>query len=133
MKLFLPFFIFAITAVSSAQVKALKKVADDPTTCEYIKNALDYARMGTRKVENSYLLLIFRPGRAEKSTSISEDRTKFIRSILLSRDPTFDRQLVMAQGKVVNDLGRLEIYVGGKLEWDVYFKKNKAGWDSCIE
>jgi hypothetical protein len=101
------------------------------TSCEYIKNALDYSLIDSKKLEGSSLIILLHSGENE-SKNINESREKFIKKYLNFRNPNFS-QIVFAQGERNTQLGKAEIYIGGKLEWKFFFRKNKTGWNSCVE
>ena len=102
------------------------------TTCEYLKNELDYALTDSRDDKTAYIYLIFRPGKKEKSSKYSLTRTKFILRYLKFRNEQFDRILITRRDAVSN-LGSVEILVEGKRKDLVYFRKNTNAWNSCIE
>lgn len=104
----------------------------EPTTCEYLKNALDYALIEKNKSESQFLILIFRPGSSESSNTFSMARPKVITDYLKSRDKRLKR-LVVAQAPSESALGKLEIFVAGELKSEIYFRRNKDGGSSCVE
>ena len=126
--LFLTFF-FILPMISFG---VLGQEKPTPQTCEYLKNALDQSLVSARENENSFLILIFRPGSDERSTSYSRNRTKFIKRYLHLKDGVFSN-LIIAQSEPSSKLGRLEIYISGEKRWDMYFVKNRSGFDSCVE
>ena len=123
---------FAIPINIDAQTSSQSQSSIKPTTCEYLKNALDSALIASRGDETAYIYVVFRPGRKEKSDKYSLKRTGFILNYLKARENTFDRILI-SQRNAVTDLGTLEINVKGKPMWEIYFRKNKTAWNSCIE
>lgn len=105
---------------------------EKPTTCEHLKNTLDYALVENGKLASGYLILIFRPGRGERSTKPSESRPGIISQYIKRRDPGFEN-LVIAQSASLSELGQLEIFVGGKRWAKLFFRKNESGPNQCIE
>jgi len=107
-------------------------IAPTPTGCDYLKNALDYALIAARENTRAYIQLVFRPGKDEQSEKYSNRRTEFIRKYLTFRDPHFDRILI-SHNKSVQRLGELQISVDNIARSTIYFRKDKTGWQSCVE
>lgn len=121
----------------SVRLQAQNKISENPkavmpTTCEYIKNALDYSLIEAVKTEDSTIKFIFYSGRGENSKALNQSRMSFIKKYLDFRNPDFN-QIVFAQGEKKTNLGKIEIYVRGELEWEIFLEKNKSGWSSCVE
>jgi hypothetical protein len=129
---FVAVFCLSATILSYGQTHDSKPSEVKAQSCEYLKNALDYGLAEARKIEDSNLILILRPGSDERSKSLSITRERFILNYLRFRDREYSR-LVIAQGQGRDPLGKLEIYVNGKLEWELFFRKNGKAWDSCVE
>jgi len=106
--------------------------AEGVTTCEYLKNALDYALIDSREDNTAYIDLVFRPGTKERSGDFSIARTKFILSYLKFRSPQFDRILVTHRN-ALSSLGSLELVVKGEKKGLMFFRKNTTRWNSCVE
>jgi hypothetical protein len=123
-----------IVSLASFQVCAQTRLANkpvEPTTCEYLKHALDYSILEVNESEKTYLILIFRPGNGEKM-KVVRSRAYVVEKYLRFRDPKFGR-LVYGRSDATDSLGRLDIYISGEKKWEIFFRKNKQGWDSCIE
>lgn len=105
---------------------------ESASTCEHLKNILDYALIEHNKTKVQYMIFVFRPGRSESSTKFSRARPSTIERYLKTRDSDLSR-FIIAQGKPTSDLGKLEIYLLGELREEIYFRRNKAGNDQCIE
>ena len=114
-----------------AQQKTNFKTVSSASTCETVKYNLDYAVINNNKIEGATLLLIFRLGKGESSTKLTKLRMIGFESYIKLRDP--NHKYIMAESARNEGLGKIEIYVGGKLEGELFMKKNKSGWDSCIE
>jgi hypothetical protein len=104
----------------------------EPTTCEYLKSALDFALLEKNQSDSSYLILILRPGLSETSKSLSESRSLTIERYLRGRKNGLVR-LITGQSKPTGKLGKLEIFVAGERRSEIYFRRNKGGNDSCVE
>lgn len=99
-----------------------------PMECEGAATRLDFAVVNTRKLEGAYLILIARLGTGEFSSSLNQARLSGVEEYV--RRTGSDLKYVLAQGSRVKGLGRLEIYVGGKLADIMPLRKNAKGY--CI-
>ena len=99
-----------------------------PMECEGAATRLDFAVVNTRKLEGAYLILIARLGTGEFSRSLNQARLSTVEEYVLRRGS--DLKYVLAQGSRVKGLGRLEVYVGGKLAEIMPLRKNAKGY--CI-
>ena len=126
-------FSLCLTAINLfGQEPSKLKIPSTPSTCEYIKNELDYSLINGKEIKDSYIIFIFRLGKGETSKLLNQLRIKFIKNYLDFRDPKFSR-IVFTEGVKNKGLGKIEIYVGGLLAGQLSMKRNKSGWDSCIE
>ena len=99
-----------------------------PMECEGAATRLDFAVVNSRKLEGAYLILIARLGAGEFSRSLNQARLSSVEEYVLRRGS--DLKYVLAQGSRVKGLGRLEVYVGGKLADIIPLRKNAKGY--CI-
>jgi hypothetical protein len=106
----------------------LKSLDQWPMECEGAAARLDFAVINTQKFEGAYLILIARLGSGEVSRSLNQTRLASAEQYVLRRGS--DLKYVLAQGTRVKGLGRLEIYVGGKLAEIMPLRKNAKGY--CI-
>jgi hypothetical protein len=106
----------------------LKSLDQWPMECEGAATRLDFAVISTQKLEGAYLILIARLGSGEISRSLNQTRLAGAEQYVLRRGS--DLKYVLAQGTRVKGLGRLEIYVGGKLAEIMPLRKNAKGY--CI-
>ena len=97
-----------------------------PMECEGAATRLDFAVVNTRKLEGAYLILIARLGTGEVSRSLNQARLSSVEEYVLRRGS--DLKYVLAQGSRVKGLGRLEIYVGGRLADMMPLRKNAKGY-----
>ena len=94
--------------------------------CEGAATRLDFAVINTQKLEGAYLILIARLGSGEVSRSLNQTRLASAEQYVLRRGS--DLKYVLAQGSRVKGLGRIEIYVGGKLAEIMPLRKNAKGY-----
>lgn len=99
-----------------------------PMECEGAAQRLDFAVVNTRKLEGAYLILIARLGTGEFSRSLNQARLSIVEEYVLRRGS--DLKYVLAQGSRVKGLGRLEVYVGGKLADIMPLRRNAKGY--CV-
>lgn len=105
---------------------------ESPSNCEYVRHSIDSAIVDTLKTTDSKLIFIFRPGTGENSKKIIETRMKTVENHIKLRVPNFERA-ILATGSKRNGLPVVEIYVEGKLEWQILAKKGgDLGYD-CLE
>lgn len=95
--------------------------------CDAAAGHLDDAVIETRKMEGAYLILIARLGTSEPS-SLNQIRLANVQEYVLRRGA--DLKYVLAEGRRVKGLGRIELYVGGRLSRLMPFEKNAKGY--CI-
>jgi len=93
-----------------------------PADCDYIRTLLDNAMYETQNSKGSYLIIVFRSGKQEKSPKTNEIRMKQVESFIKFRK-AIDRY-VLAEGDEVDGLGKAEIYIEGKLKEGFFFKSN---------
>jgi hypothetical protein len=108
--------------------QTVKSLDQWPMECEGAATRLDFAVINTRKLEGAYLILIARLGSGEFSRSLNQTRLASVEQYVLRSGS--DLKYVLAQGNRVKGLGRLEIYVGGKLVETMPFRKNAKGY--CV-
>jgi hypothetical protein len=121
---------FATVSLSAQRITDVK-TASSPSTCEEVKHHLDYAIIDTNKINEATLILIFRLGRGESSAKLNKLRKANIEEYIKLR--RLNHNYILAEGERNNGLSKVEIYVGGKLAWEIFIKKNKNIWDTCIE
>lgn len=103
----------AITAVLSLQ---------EPVECDAALAYLDDAFLNTIKLAGTNLIIIARLGSGERSSQLNKSRLSWIKSYMSNRVP--DLKYVIAEGGKVSGLGRVELYVGGRLLHTMPIKKN---------
>ncbi len=96
-----------------------------PMECEGAASRLDFAVIDTKKLDGAYLIIIARLGTGETSGHLNQIRLAVAEEYVLRRGS--DLKYVLAQGKRVKGLGRLELYVGGRLNEILPFKRNAKG------
>ena len=93
----------------------------EPNNCEDALAILDYTALEARKNNESYMIVIARLGRGERSQTLSHRRLKAAMDNLSRK---VNNKIVAAYGERVNAYGRLEFYVGGKLLYVLVYPKN---------
>jgi hypothetical protein len=119
-----------LTVSLSAQQKSGGKAApsspQEVMPCSSAIEYLDFAMIGTRKLEGAYLIIIARLGAGETSSRLNKRRL-FIVDEYIKRNNS-DLKYVLAEGSRVNGLGRIELYVGGQLSYAMPLVKNARGY-----
>lgn len=128
--LYLCFIMSLLTVSLSAQQKSRSKAAtptpEEPVPCSSAIEYLDFAMIGTRKLEGAYLIIIARLGRGETSSRLNKRRLSIVDEYIKRNNS--DLKYVLAEGSRVNGLGRLELYVGGQLSYVMPLVKNAKGY-----
>ena len=101
--------------------------AQAPASCEAAAANLDFAVIETKKLPNTYLIIVARPGKDEPS-NLNRGRLAAAEEYVLRRGTDF--KYVVAAGERTSDLGRLELYVNGRLYAILPYEKNAKG--HCI-
>jgi hypothetical protein len=97
-----------------------------PVPCDTAASYLDFAVIDARKHEGTYLIIIARPGTGENLKNLSQRRLSVVEEYVLRRGK--DLKYVLAEGRQVKGLGRIELYVGGELARVLPFEKNASGY-----
>jgi hypothetical protein len=98
-----------------------------PASCESAAAVMDFAVIDTRKLPDSYLIIVARLGKRERS-NLNQIRLANAEEYVLRRGS--DLKYVLAVGQRTSGLGRLELYVGGRLYQIMPYEKNAKGY--CI-
>lgn len=101
---------------------------EEPPNCEVTKLYLDDVAFRARKVEGASLIIIARLGRGETMSSLNRARLEFTRGYLEQRFEA--AKIVIAESSRVQDSGKVELYVGGKLLYALPFRKNSRS--TCL-
>jgi hypothetical protein len=96
-------------------------VARAPLTCESFVTLVDNARVEWQQIPESFMIFIARLGEGEKSGHLISRRFRDIEDYL-KRDK--DIRYVLAQGNRADGLGKIELYVGGRLSAVIPVKRN---------
>jgi hypothetical protein len=85
-----------------------------PIYCEDLRGYLDEAILRWHELQGTYLIVIARPGTGEKAGSLGRIRLRQVEIYLRQR---YEGKInyLLAEGSRVDGLGRIEVYVGGKL------------------
>lgn len=100
-----------------------------PVECETAKAYFDNAIVEMLQLKETYLIIIARLGATEKR-QLNKSRLIGIERYLEIRGVT-KNEYVVAEGSKTDGLGRIELYVGGKLLYKIPLKKNAE--DICSE
>lgn len=98
-----------------------------PASCESAAAVMDFAVIDTRKLPDTYLIIVARLGKRERS-NLNQIRLANAEEYVLRRGS--DLKYVLAVGQRTSGLGRLELYVGGRLYQIMPYEKNAKGY--CI-
>jgi hypothetical protein len=102
------------SALSMAESESpVDSVPERPTTFEYADLLLDVAN-ATAARSGSVVLVVARLGVGERSTSLNRRRLASVRKFVSQRK-SYTATFYYAEGDRVDGLGRVEIYVLGKL------------------
>ena len=99
-----------------------------PVGCDSASGYLDFAVIDTLKLEGAYLIIVARLGTGEKSSRLNQYRLAMIEEYIKRRGD-LNLKYVLAEGSRVRGLGRVELYVGGRLFRSLPLKKNKGYCD----
>ena len=99
------------------------EAAERPTNCETASLVRDETIGAWREAPTANIILVARLGKGERSSSLGNRRLAAWVGRL--RDWGADR-LVTAIGERTAGLGRVEIYVSGRLLYTILFKRNAA-------
>ena len=115
----------ARSAFQSTRVDTGRKAeaAEKPTNCETASLVRDETIGAWREAPTANIILVARLGQGERSPSLG--RRRLAAWVGRLRDWGADR-LVTAVGERTTGLGRVEIYVSGRLFFTILFKRNAA-------
>jgi hypothetical protein len=97
-----------------------------PVPCDTAASYLDHAVIDTRKLEGTHLIIIGRLGRGEKSGRLDRIRLSNVEEYVRRRGSGL--KFVLAQGSKVEGLGRMEVYLAGRLLYIMPFETNAKGF-----
>jgi len=102
----------------------------DGIDCETTMAVLDLVAQEARDAEKT-VIIISRLGRGEASRSLTRLRLRNLRGYLYMTRGVEDKKIVLAEGERVMGLGKVEIYVEGKLHLVFHLKRNRDFWKGC--
>jgi hypothetical protein len=97
-----------------------------PFNCETAVMFLDLAKIDAEKLPDAYLIIVSRLGKGEPANL---NQIRLANTAEYVRRGT-DLKYVLATGERTAGLGRLELYVGGRLYKSMPFEKNAKGY--CV-
>jgi hypothetical protein len=106
---------------SDGEAAAPPYVAKEPLDCQSFAHHLDEAVIKWHETGGTYLIVLARPGTAEGKSDYSRSRLNDVEDYVRRYKRL---QYVTAVGSRVEGLGRVELYVGGKLLTVIPVKKN---------
>lgn len=109
-----------------------KRSDNAPSTCEEVRHAYDEAIAHSQKSSESKVIVIFREGKNETKKGLIKLRMKALSQHIKFRGSPFER-FVLATGEKAPELGTLEIYIEGRLEWQLFAAPNALFGDDCTE
>ena len=101
----------------------------DGTFCEHTKS--DLLSVARAAGAGDTIIIIARRGEGESSRAIVRRRLSGLRDYLETIGQIQPKRVITAEGERVRGLGRVEIYVGGKLHTVFSLKRNKDFWRGC--
>jgi hypothetical protein len=106
---------------------------ENPANCEQFRHEIDEALLSMDSETDSVLIFILKPGAKEDSKKLLKKRMTSIESFIKSRSSKFSKY-VIAEAPKTNGLGKLEIYLRGRLISALYIKqKSVLGYDCSNE
>ena len=82
-----------------------------PVNCEDFQGYLDDSILRWQRLKDTYLVIIVRSGTGEREHELNKLRLKYIEEYLRRHKVEY----IGAEGERVKGLGRMELYVGGRL------------------
>lgn len=120
-----------LMAFATPSQKKLSKL-DVPSECEFVRHALDESILSSLNDKESMIIFILRKGRGELSDKILKKRADAIRAHFNFRKADKSRLLIAASDRT-DGLGKLEIYVKGKLAWELFASRYELFGSKCSE
>jgi hypothetical protein len=114
-----------ITPKSVAQIRG-EYTPTSAHNCEDALAILDFTLIEGQKDKESKFIVIAHLGDGERSQRLNQKRLRDVRSYFRQKG---ESRVVLASGERMKGLGRLELYVSGKLLYILAFPRN--GYISC--
>ncbi len=92
----------------------------EPATCESFATIIDNAAIEWLQQDGTYLIVIVHVGDGERGY-LAKSRLNSIKNYLARYKSS---RIVTAEGDRIRGLGRVELYLGGKLKTIIFVKKN---------
>lgn len=105
-------------------------IGQSPANCEQFRHEIDEALVSMNEETDSVLIFIIRPGANEDSKKLSKKRITSIESFIKSRSSKFSKY-VIAEAPKTNGLGKLEIYLKGRLISELFIKQKSVLGSDC--
>lgn len=101
-------------------------LSEKPVNCEDVMLYLDDSIVRARQTPGAYLIVIGRLGRKERNNLLNRMPLNAVESYIKRKS---NLRYVIGEGsRVKNGLGRIEIYVGGRLVYVMPIKKNSRSF-----
>ncbi len=96
-----------------------------PVNCEDVTLYLDDSIARVGQMPETYLIAVARLGKAESNYRLNRIRLNAVEAYIRRKS---NLKYVMAEGSRANALGRIEIYVGGRLAYVMPIKRNATSF-----
>ena len=110
---------FILLLVVPSEGQSVTVRPEKPINCEDFQAHLDHVIIEWQKLEGTYLILIARLGTGERDKQLNRARLDYVEPYLKTRNVRYLR----TEGDRVKGLGRLEVYVGGRLAMSIPIQK----------
>ena len=118
----LPAFILSVVMLIGFTPRTQKPFTirpDKPINCEHFSASLDIAIIEWQNLKDTRLILVARLGDGETNRKLNRMRLSYVEDYLNKKNV----QYVFAEGERVKGLGRMEVYVGGRLAMSIPLMK----------
>ena len=99
----------------------LPLLLDEPVSCDDVLLYLDDAVRRAKEMKDTYLIVIARLGKGETARRLNQTRLLAIESYIKRKGTS---KYLLAEGNKTDGLGRIELYVGGRLLHTMPIVKN---------
>lgn len=131
-RLIVCFVIVAAIRPSALSAQSPVTKSETPSNCEELRHILDESILSAAGANAARVIFIFTFGKQENSKALMDRRMKTVKNHIIFRSANVNRFL-FAQGEKNQGLGKLEVYIKGKLEWELYAKRNSDFGYDCLK
>lgn len=97
------------------------KIQKEDTSCETGLLRFDESLLAAKEFPDSHLIIVIHRGKEEKK-KINRYRLKVLENLAKIRKPTVN--YLFTEGNLSEGIGRVDLYVSGKLYRQIYYDKN---------